>query len=297
MSQGTIEELIYARQIYKLHLKQQIEEEYADVKPARIFHGVQHDSTRKGELFGMENLLKFKDGSFIADLWSSKSKKCQTDQSKPIIHRGEEVTAALSGLSEEEVENLGGPEDCFIALHHSNDVNREGNCPNIHSTLKAAVQHSAFLREDGGEAVLNIGDNGFGEGIGQASQLAALACDVLCHDNINHAKPSSADLHSEADFESDPRSMGSKIKRGSDSIPMSNFGLSQNDPGVTLQEKAQKIVDFSSSRSVLPGARISIMGRNVSKDELLRSQHDFLLPKYMRKSQKNYVKGEFELYR
>jgi hypothetical protein len=257
------------------------------VKPARIFHGVQHDSTRKGELFGMENLLKFKDGSFIADLWSSKSKKCHTDQSKPIIHRGEEVTAALSGLSEEEVENLGGPEDCFIALYHSNDINREGNCPNIHSTLKAAVQHNAFLRQDGGEAIQRMGDTSFDEGIGQASQLAARACDFLCHDDIHHAIPSSADLHSEAGIESDPRLIGSKIKQSNCGIPKSTYSFSENDPAVTLQGKERKILDLSSSRSKLPDARISIMGRKVSKDELLRSQHDFLLPKYMRKSQKN----------
>ncbi len=277
------------------------------MKPARIFRGVQHDSTRKGELFGMENLLKFKDGSFIADLWSSKSKKFQTDQTKPIIHQGEEVSAALSGLSEEDVENLGGLDDCVITLQHSNDANEAINCPDIQSTLRAAVQHSAFFREDGGEAVLNMGDRGFDQDIGQASQLAAFACDVMCQespceksirpeevrsavdeDNIDHLIASSIDIQSKSGLKSNSCLIGSEmyleIVRGNDSIPKATDGYSSNDPAAPLHEKAQKILDFSSSISEQHDKKISIMGRQVSKGNLHKSQNIFFLPKYMKNS-------------
>jgi len=293
-----------------LHLKQQIEEKYADVKPARIFRGVQHDSTRKGELFGMENLLKFKDGSFIADLWSSKLKKCQTDQTKPIIHQGEEVSAALGGLSAEEVENLGGLEDCFITLQHSNDVNEGINCPDIQSTLKAAVQNNAFFREDEGEAVQNMGDRGFDQDIGQASQLAALACDVLCQDSpcdgsirpeevlsavdvvcINHLHASSVESQSKCGFHSDSCLMGSEmnveIERVNDSIPIATEGYSRSDTAVSQHEKEQKDLNFSLLKPEQHDKVIRIMGRQVSKGNLHKSQIFFSLPKYMKNSLKS----------
>jgi hypothetical protein len=87
VSQGTVEELIYARKIYKLHLKQLIEEEYADVKPAQIFRSVQHDSTKKGELFGMENLLKFKDGSLSQICGALSQKSARQTKPSPLLIR------------------------------------------------------------------------------------------------------------------------------------------------------------------------------------------------------------------
>jgi hypothetical protein len=64
VASGTIEELMYMRQVYKVHLKTQTlkSDDYSTVQPARIFRGVDKDKNRKGELFGLENLLKFIDG-------------------------------------------------------------------------------------------------------------------------------------------------------------------------------------------------------------------------------------------
>jgi hypothetical protein len=78
--QGTIDELKYFRQIYKLHLKKDTLETNGNAesraKAPRLFRAVQGDSSRKGELFGIENLLKFKpDGSFFDGIWKSKDTK------------------------------------------------------------------------------------------------------------------------------------------------------------------------------------------------------------------------------
>lgn len=65
---GTIEELKYLRQVYKTQLKNEtivdVQEERREVA-ARLFRGVDGDQSRRGELFGIANLLRFKDGTFM----------------------------------------------------------------------------------------------------------------------------------------------------------------------------------------------------------------------------------------
>ncbi|AEO56960.1 hypothetical protein MYCTH_2302542 [Thermothelomyces thermophilus ATCC 42464] len=56
VSAGTIEEIVYARQIYK---QQQANIGYNASSERRYFKGVQQDSTRKGEIFGLKNLFSF----------------------------------------------------------------------------------------------------------------------------------------------------------------------------------------------------------------------------------------------
>lgn len=56
VSAGTIEEIVYARQIYK---QQQANIGYNASSERRYFKGVQEDPTRKGELFGLQNLFTF----------------------------------------------------------------------------------------------------------------------------------------------------------------------------------------------------------------------------------------------
>lgn len=54
VSQGTIEEVVYARQIYK---QQQASIGYAASKERRYFQGVQDRKEQKGEIFGLKNLF------------------------------------------------------------------------------------------------------------------------------------------------------------------------------------------------------------------------------------------------
>lgn len=56
VSAGTIEEIVYARQIYK---QQQANIGYSASNERRYFKGVQQDSNRKGEIFGLGNLFSF----------------------------------------------------------------------------------------------------------------------------------------------------------------------------------------------------------------------------------------------
>ncbi len=56
VSAGTIEEIVYARQIYK---QQQANIGYSASTERRYFRGVQEDSARQGEIFGLNNLFTF----------------------------------------------------------------------------------------------------------------------------------------------------------------------------------------------------------------------------------------------
>ena len=57
---GSIEELIYARQVYK---QQQMAVGYAASIQTRYFEGVQGDKTKQGELFGLQNIFKLHEGA------------------------------------------------------------------------------------------------------------------------------------------------------------------------------------------------------------------------------------------
>jgi hypothetical protein len=56
VSAGTIEEIVYARQIYK---QQQGEIGYTASSERRYFKGIQAKSDQKGEIFGLKNLFKY----------------------------------------------------------------------------------------------------------------------------------------------------------------------------------------------------------------------------------------------
>lgn len=59
---GTIEEMIYVRQIYKQQLS---DTTLKGVKAPRYFEGVQGDRNQQGELFGIRNLLCWKEGGVL----------------------------------------------------------------------------------------------------------------------------------------------------------------------------------------------------------------------------------------
>lgn len=66
VSAGTIEEVVYARQIYK---QQQANIGYNASTERRYFKGVQNQKDQKGEIFGLDNLLAFHgDDIFLRDI-------------------------------------------------------------------------------------------------------------------------------------------------------------------------------------------------------------------------------------
>ncbi len=62
VSSGTIEEIVYARQIYK---QQQANIGYTASDERRYFTGVMDQAAKKGELFGLENLFTFKEHKLL----------------------------------------------------------------------------------------------------------------------------------------------------------------------------------------------------------------------------------------
>jgi SNF2 family DNA or RNA helicase len=62
VSSGTIEEIVYARQIYK---QQQANIGYNASEERRYFKGVMDQAGKKGELFGLENLFTFQENSIL----------------------------------------------------------------------------------------------------------------------------------------------------------------------------------------------------------------------------------------
>ena len=99
VARGTIEEQMYARQVYKVQLKKQTLGGNAEGKnQPHIFKGVDRDENRKGELFGLENLLKFRDGSFMQLLVSSFLKRGHILIEMVVIHHQEMFTRVFMCL-------------------------------------------------------------------------------------------------------------------------------------------------------------------------------------------------------
>ncbi|KAF4586085.1 SNF2-related protein [Ophiocordyceps camponoti-floridani] len=66
ISLGTVEEIVYARQIYK---QQQANIGYTASSERRYFRGVQEDMDRKGEIFGLSNIFTYHaDASLLRDI-------------------------------------------------------------------------------------------------------------------------------------------------------------------------------------------------------------------------------------
>lgn len=65
VSSGTVEEVVYARQIYK---QQQANIGYNASEERRYFKGVMDQSSKKGEIFGLENLFSFEQNSILRDI-------------------------------------------------------------------------------------------------------------------------------------------------------------------------------------------------------------------------------------
>lgn len=115
VSRGTIEELKYLRQVYKTQLKN---ETIVDInaserkKSERTFRGVADDESRKGELFGMANLLKFKDGTFL----NYATKKSESKKYGVGVHDTENLLEQVRDMDEDEVDQIGEEEDMYENL-------------------------------------------------------------------------------------------------------------------------------------------------------------------------------------
>ena len=134
-----------------------------------MFRGVNGDKNRKGELFGLENLLKFKDGSFMESLWKAAAaipKKSTAD-----TYTAGDLVDALQGVSTDLIEN--GLEDEEAEF---SDVIESG----FDNEDVQGFNHEDFLREDRGDAAVREGDEGYDEEMGAESQLVVdQACEEI----------------------------------------------------------------------------------------------------------------------
>jgi len=208
ISRGTVEEMIYLRQIYKEHLKQDTLEEHDDrdaVAP-RVFRGVQGDKYRKGEIFGTENLFRFKEnGSFLYDIYDIRPEsrnKGDGDSSDLEVHDSRKVSKVLLEMTDEEKKKVGDEDDLVIlqamsgkvfsnrprespgrigkprespgriGKHESNSADEDQAMDEPTENKVHAVNHRDLFRSDRGGAAINSGEDGFDEEMGGQTQAA-----------------------------------------------------------------------------------------------------------------------------
>lgn len=112
VSRGTIEELKYLRQVYKTQLQSETIVDVNDSdrkKSTRLFRGVAGDVSRKGELFGLENLLKFKDGTFM----NYATKLTESQKFGVGIHDTSNLLDTVKNLSLDDLDDLGQDDNIF----------------------------------------------------------------------------------------------------------------------------------------------------------------------------------------
>ena len=163
VSQGTVEELMYARQLYKVHLKEQaLGGKSKEEEAARLFRGVVGDKKRKGELFGIENLLKFKEGSFMDDIWSARKSK----KDKLAGANEEDIASALSNAG-----GLDGVLNMGCTTEEAEVQMLEEAAASENRRMSKGVNHEDFLSKHHGGAAIDQDDDGFEEEMGGASQM------------------------------------------------------------------------------------------------------------------------------
>ena len=197
MAQGTIDEVKFLRQLYKVQLKQETlkseGEEAAQV--TRIFRGIQGDDSRRGELFGSENLLKYKDGSFLNDIWKKSGAKPSSSNRKgdSRIMNADEVSNAMKNVGsgqDDILDSVASEEGNDVSLRHIDaaaleraEANKQGFDGDGWATREAStkdanddldfgeneINHDDLFKGTGGRASLT-GENGMDEEMGQLSQ-------------------------------------------------------------------------------------------------------------------------------
>jgi hypothetical protein len=139
VSRGTVEEMKYLRQVYKTQLKSETIVDLTDVgreKAKRLFRGVAGDDSRKGELFGIENLLKFKDGSFM----NYASKVSESRQFGVGVYDTENLLDEVRGMDVDEFAHVGSDGNMFEDLARSTEPSKFYD-----SVRTRVVQRSFFI--------------------------------------------------------------------------------------------------------------------------------------------------------
>ena len=134
VSAGTIEEIVYARQVYK---QQQANIGYNASSERRYFKGVQQDSNRKGEIFGLENLFSFRNDHIVL---------------RDIVNKTNiaEAKAGVS-LTEFDVEKVAKDEENELNFIKAEEEDEDGGMGQLAKLLTAENQEEFVGRQRAGK--------------------------------------------------------------------------------------------------------------------------------------------------
>ena len=132
------------------------------------------------ELFGIENLLMFKDGSFMEDYWKAaeapKQRKVENDKEALDV---EDLIAGMNDAKENGMEKLFEDEDVTDDIDNVVDdyFDKNKTVEDVDDSEEEkefeGINYEDFLRKDKGGAALQEGDQGFDEEMGAFSQNVA----------------------------------------------------------------------------------------------------------------------------
>ncbi|KAJ8590654.1 hypothetical protein M405DRAFT_766039 [Rhizopogon salebrosus TDB-379] len=136
---GSIEELIYARQLYK---QQQMAIGYQASVQTRYFSGVQGDTSRQGELFGIKNIFKLHEDTLATKMAIEKATIMELDWA--LAHLNSKSKKPAKAKAEDwvyEADMKGGKEEADLrglsALLFDDEPPEVAEDNDIHKTLSA----------------------------------------------------------------------------------------------------------------------------------------------------------------
>lgn len=225
VARGTIEELIYQRQVYKVQLKKQTLEatELGEDQP-QIFRGVDKDKNRKGELFGIENLLKFKDGSFMSSLW----KKSDNPLESIAV---DAVQAELDKRTEEQLDEAAEKDDELGQAKTQNESESETS-----ENEYEGIDHGDYFNKQRGRARVAQGDDAFDEEMGGVSQMIAATTAMAVQNLYSSDEDASYEEDDAADTKPDVKSdvkPNLHVQPSADSKPNQEVASRKDDSGGT----------------------------------------------------------------
>lgn len=128
ISAGTIEEIVYARQIYK---QQQANIGYSASNERRYFRGVQDQKEKQGEIFGLANLFSYKGDNIVLRDIVNKTNVAESRAGVSVI--------GLDGYSQENDDDAlssGEREDAIMS--QISDLIKMGNVDDLTKDLKSS---------------------------------------------------------------------------------------------------------------------------------------------------------------
>lgn len=126
ISAGTIEEIVYARQIYK---QQQANIGYNASNERRYFRGVQDQKEKKGEIFGLANLFSYQGDNIVLRDIVNKTNVAESRVGVSVI--------SLDGYSEEDEDDpLSSGEHEDAVMSQLSDLIKKGSVDDLTKSLK-----------------------------------------------------------------------------------------------------------------------------------------------------------------